>query len=312
MEAENPELRRLSAARHEGQWRFGVAHNTEDRMWFEQGMDQNLAQYHPAIDGPGGYRLYSESGAEATSWTAEAVTHTISRLERTYDFIAVLPSSIEEKSRRLWKGEGYMPQWVLCVYLYTIEEPGIYRELNELLADRRFWVEWFPKYSGDELNFALLHEREQPLLIYARHLIFCMFVLHSKGVIPAHSGSGLFLGSDEPLEHQQEWRSRWTTFRSTTTSQRVASGAGAKAQSLSSIEQYPRIPQIFSISGISEFPEEEEVVILPCVAAGPRDWFANRMNIWLLIRIEARRLFPHESPTALKDGQKHTSRCSIM
>lgn len=125
------------------------------------------------------------------------------------------------------------------VYLYTMEDPPVYRMVNEFLADRRMWQTNHGCYHGhsDEI---LPQKEYQALGDYAVALIQALFALNELGFVVGRADSGvsshsevtLFRGIppdvDNPYhaEGSAYLRKRWTTFCSTTSIKDVASQFG--------------------------------------------------------------------------------------
>lgn len=177
---------------------------------------------------------------------------------------------------------------IRVVYLYTLEDPPVYKMVNDFLATKSMWDvdpnDSDGHYSGYSSGITLDKEGYEALGGYAIALIQALFALYELALVDGVTecgGSGefkitLFRGLPEAAPNPfhapgDAYRyNRWTTFGSTTTDPDVASQFGETVYVAfrSSSEHFTREPRpiFFDIGWMSEYPEESEWLMLPGVS----------------------------------------------
>ena len=144
-----------------------------------------------------------------------------------------------------------------------------------MLANKNMWEENPPTYRGFHIGCGVKEELFDLLLGYTNVLIISLFLLNEMGMLEAVSVSGtnLYRGLPEGISLDQDTRSRFTAFTSTTRDRSVAEAFGVLHEVTAGGHCHPSIPGFFDISYLSLFPEEAEVLMLPGLC-GSR-WFGN-------------------------------------
>ena len=179
---------------------------------------------------------------------------------------------------------------IRLVYLYTLEDPPVYRMVNEFLANKTMWHvdpnDSDGRYHGYSSGLNLDEEAYKALGGYAIALIQALFALHELALVNGVTDTGVVradalwdfketLCRGLPKEGANPFRTqgrsykynRWTTFCSTTTDPNVASQFGEAVFSFNRFASH-QYPIFFDIGWMSEYPEESEWLMLPGVSPG--------------------------------------------
>ena len=288
-----PPLRRIAEARQRSADkatcdRFLRLENSAEVLYAERTVDMNLCESHAVLDWREGKKLLMPE------FHVESIPAVVTGIATHYHLaLPLLPASVLEEARARWgvravnytdvSFESIQP-CLEIIYIYTLENPPIYKELNTMLANKNMWEENHPTYRGFHIGCGVKEKLFDLLLGYANVLIISLFLLNEMGMLEAVSvsnvgpkavlkGTNLYRGLPEGISLDQDTRSRFTAFTSTTRDRSVAEAFGVLHEVTAGGHCHPSLPGFFDISYLSLFPEEAEVLMLPGLC-GSR-WFGN-------------------------------------
>jgi hypothetical protein len=264
--------------------RFTEFKNSKKILYAEEYCEMTLGQTHAVLDWKNEEKS-DNSILVSQNVTVEMFIDILRDTKLKFEFDEAFPTKIKKRiisyltsCQKNHELKIIDKLWVFCeiVWLYTLEQPAIYRTINSFLGNTAMWEEKnspnrYVGYTNSE-NTGINQKDYEIFINYSTALIQSLYILHKTGIINSvrSDNTNLFRGLDldfKEVESQQDIRNRWTTFVSLTKNKGVAKLFGnihsIKVKAGSKYSFF-----FFDISNLSEFPKEEEVLLLPGITGG--------------------------------------------